>query len=179
MTRPGSERALVVDASVAGGAGKREASHAMAATYREALETIRTLELGVVMSPTLIAEWQRHQSRFARKWLVLMRSKRYVVEVDPPLHRATRSAMKRLIQENARAGVEKDLHLVDAALATHRRVLSGDARMRRHLVVIAREVEALRKIHWVDPMSPACLSWLQRRMPDYGALMLGAEPSHG
>jgi hypothetical protein len=170
-------RALVVDTSVARSAGGRNATHARSVACRDALEIMRKSRLSAVVSPALLDEYDRqeHISKFFVKWLAAMRSKGQIVTVDPPLHKGTRAAAQRHLPEHTHAAVEKDLHLVSAALAADRRVLSDDDAMRGYPTILAENLRALRAVHWANPEVAGCHDWLGRGAPDERSWMLGGE----
>jgi hypothetical protein len=127
-----------------------------------------------VVSTALLEEYRRQarMSKFFRRWLAWMTRKQRVWEVNPPPHRSTRSAAQRLLSAPRRDAVEKDLHLVSAALASDRRVLSEDDLMRRDLGAIAPRVRALARVHWANPEAAGCILWLSLGAPDDRAWQL-------
>jgi len=46
-----------------------------------------------------------------------------------------------------------DIHLVEAALATDRRIVSMDAEALRLFSLLAEEDDQLRSLQWIDPQS--------------------------
>jgi hypothetical protein len=168
------KRAILVDTSVARSAGSARATDVRAAACRDALKAIRKTTLHAVLSSALREEYDRQamMSKFFRRWLLWMTARRRIWEVDPPLHRPTRAAARRLLPAPRQEAVEKDLHLVSAALASDRRVLSGDDRMRDDLATLAAGVRALAQLHWANPETPDCLDWLSRTAPDERTWML-------
>jgi hypothetical protein len=64
--------------------------------------------------------------------------------------------------ETVRAALEKDSHLVEAALGHDRIVLSRDEAMRQILNVAAERVRELRTIQWANPVSEeGIVRWLE------------------
>lgn len=165
--------ALVVDADVARSCGHPDAPAARAQTCRDVLDAVRTAPLDVVMSREISEEWLEHASRYASKWLVKMRSSRRVVEVEPPHHGPTRRACHSL-PNGVAALVRKDLHLVEAALATDRRVVSLDKRVRHHLTGLAQRIGELKRILWAPADDPACVAWIKRGAVEDPTWSLGA-----
>lgn len=88
----------------------------------------------LVMSPDLIAEWNKHQSSFARRWRKKMYGRKKVRVVQPEhdaqLCQRAEEAGESIRQRNA---IFKDFHLVEAARATDERITSMDETMRRLL----------------------------------------------
>ena len=91
------------------------------------------------MTASLSKEWDKHQSRFALKWRAEMRSREKVVDIDEIENLELRTQVKMT------KGVEKDLHLVEAALATDTIVVSLDDRAARDLCL-----EATKEVVWVN-----------------------------
>ena len=71
----------------------------------------------------------------------------------------------------------KDFHLVEAAIANDRTVVSLDEIVRRLFKAAAQSVEAIRKVVWVNPVEPAeeAVEWLRGGARAEAARMLGRE----
>jgi hypothetical protein len=168
--------AVVVDTSIASACGKEGTTHPQGLACLDTLKVIREGDLALTMSAPIFEEWQRHAGSFARKWLSKMRSSRRVKDVSPRPHNATRRAAKALPDEGIRRAIEKDMILVEAALATDHRVLSLDEKIRGYLCDLTRDVADLRKIHWANPMTPACIPWVREGAPDDARWLLREVP---
>ena len=61
----------------------------------------------------------------------------------------------------------KDVHLIEAALATDRRIVSHDETARGHFRRLAASVASIRDVIWVDPTVPAehALEWAEQGAP--------------
>lgn len=152
----------MVDASVARAAGGTEAKAQVARACRDALHAMRDAGLGLYLSPQIRGEWDTHMSRFARTWLLSMTARKRVERGTPPPHAAIRRALRRKQRDGSTlAAVEKDLPLIDAALASERRVLSLDDRAQRQFAALARTVRALREVHWAGPHQDGCVEWIR------------------
>lgn len=165
--KPRRAVAVVVDASIAGSCGREGATHPHAAACLDTLKMVRegtTLE--VAMSPALQREWEEHSSRYARKWLLNMRSSRRVRDVKAPLHSATRRAVRALRNDGVRQAIEKDMHLVEAAFDADERVVSLDEAVRGYLGLLVGKVADLRKLQWANPLASGCLEWLKAHAPE-------------
>jgi hypothetical protein len=70
--------------------------------------------------------------------------------------------------ENVAAIVLKDCHLVEAALATDRRVAALDDKVRNHLAGLLAAVPPLQSLLWVNPASEEekVVEWLEAGAPD-------------
>jgi hypothetical protein len=175
MKRARRPIAIVIDASVAKACGKQAegSSTGISVACADALQAIKDAGLHAAMSEPLDDEWLRHASTFARKWLVQMFSRKRVRRVESiPLHDGLRRALPALPDEGIQRAIEKDLHLIELALVTDRRVLSLDERMRLHLGNLTLRVSALSRVHWANPGDATCLVWLQAGAPDAPALLL-------
>jgi len=156
--------ALVIDADIA-----RSSSKSPKPTpqhCRAFLHAVANHSYYLVMSPDLIAEWNKHQSRFTRKWRRKMYGRKRVMvvrpEYDEKLYKRIEEAAESVRQRHA---IFKDFHLVEAALATDQRIASMDEKMRRLLSIAALEkaVKELRAIMWVNPDKPEeqAVAWLE------------------
>jgi hypothetical protein len=80
---------------------------------------------------TLAAEWDRHQSLYAARWRAEMRTRNKVVDIADGQNEKLRNQLPM-----SRA-ILKDLHLIEAALATDKIVISLDDRAQVALCVEA------------------------------------------
>lgn len=158
--------AVVVDASVARAAGGAGAAHSAACACRDALEALRLAGLRVAFSPPLHDEWRRHKSAFARKWLASMYARRRVSKMTPAPFEPLRAACASLEERKLQRAIEKDAHLVDAAFAADRRVLSSDAEVQRALQMLAEQVVDLQHMLWGDPATDGCVACVRAGTPD-------------
>jgi hypothetical protein len=72
---------VVIDASIARSAG--ESINSTSSNCRIFLETVMQEGYLLVMTREIKQEWDNHQSRFARTWLLSMVAKKKVVPVTP------------------------------------------------------------------------------------------------
>lgn len=161
---PRSKR-IVVDASVARSAGWESASDAVSLQCREVLEGILEICHKAVLSPECLAEWRRHRSGFARRWLFQMFSRRKVIRPEAVQDEGLRARLSGVASSEAvREALQKDAHLIEAALRYDRIVLSRDEAMRQILGEAASEIQELRVILWANPALEAdgVLSWLEQ-----------------
>ena len=110
---------LVIDASVARSAGETE--HPVSSLCRNFLKAVldSAAQFQVVMSHDILVEWRRHRSRYSLRWQKTMTAKRRVITQEIPRHEPLRRKMITL-------EMVKDVHLLEAALATDKRIASGD-----------------------------------------------------
>ncbi len=171
-------RRLVVDASVAGAAGAATATAPVSTLCRDFLKTLREeTRCRVVMPPELKDEWEEHTSRFARRWLTAMTSQGRVIFDDVPASVRMRREIERAAAKNQReaAALRKDFHLIEAAIATDRNVVSLDEIVRRLFKTSAQSVVAIKKVVWVNPANTAerPLTWLRDGAKAEHVRMLG------
>lgn len=165
-----------MDASVAAAAGKT-----MAPTSKRCRDFLLTLRqetnCRVVMPPELGDEWEAHRSGFSRTWLANMAQRgRVIPDPIPPSekmrHKIEGAAATKKREADA---LRKDFHLVEAAIATDRTVVSLDETVRKLFKAAAHEVAAIRKIVWVNPddTDEQPLDWLKDGAKAENARMLG------
>ena len=83
MSRRRGSRLIVVDACVVRAAGETE--HPRSSACRNCLEEIRTICHRVAISPVLKDEWDRHMSRFSRKWRRSMAARQIPLQIIEPV----------------------------------------------------------------------------------------------
>jgi hypothetical protein len=153
---PKTSKRLVIDASIASASG--ETMHPTSRRCREFLDETRKICHRMVLTRHLADEWRKHQSRFAAEWIIDMRNKGKVVDLVDVSHALIRDQLAAKGKGNIRKAAQKDLHLVEAALATDKTVVS--------LHEIAHEdlmIEATAKITWVnaDAEGGHAIYWLR------------------
>jgi predicted nucleic acid-binding protein len=139
------KKLLVVDASVARAAGYSE--HPTSSACRQILMDILNICHSVALNPELRREWQQHQSRFTYKWRASMAAKR------KPLHDIiTTPCVLDLnrFDEKSRAAIEKDLHLLELALATDKEIITLDTALSIALKSQSSGMQLHDRISWID-----------------------------
>ena len=121
-------RRLVVDASVASAAG--QTMHPTSFRSREFLGEVLKISHRIVMTTTLAAEWDRHQSLYAMRWRAEMRTRKKIDIADIQNEEVRR-------QIPLSKATQKDLHLIEAALSADKIVISLDDRAQAALCVEA------------------------------------------
>jgi hypothetical protein len=129
-------RRLVVDASVASAAGQTR--HPTSFRSREFLGEVLKISHRMVMTATIADEWDRHQSLYATRWRAEMRARNKVIDSSDVQNEEVRR------QVRLSKTVQKDLHLIEAALATDQIVISLDDRAQAELCV-----NATKEVTWV------------------------------
>jgi hypothetical protein len=154
---------IVVDASVARSAGWERAPDVISRRCREALEVIERIH-SVVFSREGLAEWRKHNSGFARTWLIEMFGRKKVIWAGALPDDGFRVRLLRAASsEPARAAMEKDAHLIEAAIQHDRIVLSRDEAMRQILRNVSAEIREVAQILWANPAleDDEVLVWLE------------------
>lgn len=131
---------------------------------REFLAETLKISHRMVMTAALAAEWDRHQSLYATRWRAEMRSRNKVVDIAYVRNDDLRS------QVSVSKAVLKDLHLVEAALATDQIVISLDDRAQTALCV-----EASQEVTWVNAVAEGghAIYWLRDGAPPKKEWKLG------
>ena len=171
-------RRLVVDASVAGAAGGRTATAPIATRCRDFLETLRQeTRCCIVLPPKLNEEWEGHMTPFASRWLKAMARRGRVVVDDVPLSNRMRREIEHIAatKKSEVDALRKDFHLVEAAIAHDRTVVSLDELVRRLFKAAALSVRAIKQVVWVNPVNAAeqPLVWLRSGAKAENVRMLG------
>jgi hypothetical protein len=165
----------VIDASIARAAGRTE--HPTSRNARQALLAILEHGHAFGAASPLREEWKRHASQFARTWLTSMHARRRVHSLDRPPLGSLRQKLREAIPDvgDDREALDKDCHLVEAAVAFDRLILSLDERARALFHAAALRVGELRSIGWVNTnqKTPDPVPWLEAGAPPHLTRKLG------
>jgi len=163
-----SSKNLVIDADVARASGGSNATHPNAITTRNFLDAVLTICHKVVMTPEMQAEWNAHQSGYARTWRRSMVNKRKLVVLNAVKRHDIRSQIESLsVSANNKKAMLKDFHLIEAALASDCRVVSLDDTVKNLFSATTNSIPELRNILWVNPVSDdvKVIDWLKDDAP--------------
>lgn len=201
MARPFSKR-LVIDASIARSAGgpadltatlqplpddPDPGRHTSRRCRRILLAVFRICHR-LVLTDELREEWDRHRSRFARRWLARMVAKDKVERPDvaqaPDLREDIDDFADGVSDEFEvivayRRAMQKDRHLLKAALAADEIILSLNEKDRRRFAEACDDIQSIRTITWSNPERDAdnCLDWLKQGASPEPHLRLRNYPS--
>jgi hypothetical protein len=159
-----NSRRLVVDASVARSSGDEHATYPTSKRCRDFLLAILDISHQAVMTTEIHNEWNKHQSGFARRWRVSMVARRKLCIVEAPLNKGLRAKIRQAaIRKRDRKVMLNDTHLIEAAIATDRIIISLDETVRILFSEATRNVGELRVIVWANPdkAEENCISWLR------------------
>jgi hypothetical protein len=146
-------RLLVVDASVARSAGETE--HPVSSACRACLEAILLICHRVAVTPAIRDEWDRHMSRFSRKWRRSMAARR------KPLETVATAAVPIEVtaySSPAREQIEKDACLLEAAIAADRIIVTRDDSLRLALSRRPDGTALVQSIKWINPVTDGARS---------------------
>jgi hypothetical protein len=159
---------LVIDASIARAASPLESRHPTGVRCRDFLIAVRSVSHRMAWSEAIKAEWDKHQSTFATQWLVTMRNLRKLQLVqDEALDELREAIEDHSDAPNVVAIMVKDAHLIEAALATGRRIAAQDKAARGHFTRLAATLDLIRLVNWVDPAieDEQVIAWVERGAP--------------
>lgn len=171
-----SSRRLVIDADVVHSAGETE--HPVSSACRRFLETVLDVGHHVVMTDAILAEWHDHMSKYSRRWRRRMYGRRrvYRIEMETERDNNLRNRIDQTVHRDQKAIAEKDVHLIEAAIATDRLVTSQDESARRVFKDASDRVVELKQIVWVNPTcnKEKPIEWLENGARAEAHRMLGA-----
>jgi tellurite resistance protein len=157
-------KCLVIDADIARSAGGMDAQDGRSKCCRDFLNEVRDTKHKVVTTEAIREEWHKHQSRFARTWLVSMMAHKRVCWVDAPADDELRHKVELVtLNEKKRVAILKDIHLAEAAIKADKIVMSMDETVRNCFHETAQTIGVLKQIVWVNPSrnEEKPLEWLQ------------------
>jgi hypothetical protein len=160
---------FVIDASIARAAGPPDSKHPTGAICREFLQQIRGICHRIAWNAPIKAEWEKHQSAFARTWLVAMVRLRKVRHVnDEPVEQFREAIRLHSTDEGVVRVMLKDAHLVEAAFAADCRVAALDETVRGHFSRMSAAFVDVQRIMWVNLVSEteACTEWIESGAPE-------------
>jgi hypothetical protein len=172
-------RVRVIDASIARAAGE-VSMHPTSRSCREFLQAVLQHGHRMAMTESIQAEWNKHQSRFARGWRTSMVARKRVEFVEVAAHLTLEKRVVCAVADAFLAAIiDKDRRLVEAALVTEKRVTSLDDHVRNHLQNYLSRLPELRSICWVNPclLEEEAIAWLEAGAPAARSRMLGSRRS--
>jgi len=169
-------RRLVIDASVARAAG--ETNHPISKACRDTLSEILTACHKMVTTKAILAEWEKHRSRFSIKWQASMVAKKKFFRVDDPQNDSLRKIIDSLeLNDKEIAAIQKDIHLIEATIATDKTIISCDQALRDILAKAYQNLELLKELLYVNPTkeSDEVMEWLRKGAIKEKRWMLSSE----
>lgn len=181
---PQNSKRLVVDTDIASSASGALVHDARPKQCRDFLTAIKDNKHFVVMTETILEEWQRHRSKFTKTWLTSMYARRLVSHIEVPADDRLRLKVKQVasIQTKIEQAVSiqmeveqaasilnkqdamlKDVHLLEAALQADNIVTSLDETVRQYFREATSTIAVLKQITWVNPCKDeeTAIEWLE------------------
>lgn len=158
----GDSKRLVIDASVATSTGERGVRGERCQAFLRVM--IDDTSHRLVMTREIGAEWDIHSHPFARRWRRSMNAKKRVDRPNVCHDDAFCLKIERASPtEKALDAMKKDLHLIQAARITDKRVISLDDTARNYFSAVSNQVGELRDILWVNPVNDdeTPIQWLK------------------
>ena len=161
-----TRKRLIIDANVLRSAGGENATHPTSKHCREILEAVLSICHKACISADLEVEWDKHQSKYAKIWRTAMTSRRKLIRINllprEELLQQIVAFYQDLETSQIILAVEKDFHLVAAAIETDWIIISLDNKMRDILANICDHTPPLTRIMWVDPNEADIIDWLRQ-----------------
>ena len=158
---------LVVDANIAQSSGHSEDQTSI--NSREFLEILRDFGHRIVMSTDIEREWNDHYSGFSTDWLTTMTTTGKVHNLGNVQDQELRNKIELSAPDiHIFKIMQKDTHLLEAALVTDMTVASSDKRVHGHFCHVCQHIEEIRAVMWVNPVvaEDACAGWLKQGAPE-------------
>jgi len=140
-------RLLVVDACVVRSAGETE--HPISSASRKCLQDILHICHRVAITTEIKMEWDRHMSRFSRKWRRSMAArKKPLIAIRPgkitlDLGQFTPSAQK---------AIEKDRCYLEATIAAEHIIVTRDNALKTALGETKEGTNLIESLQWINPV---------------------------
>jgi hypothetical protein len=158
-----TSRKLVIDASVAGAAGRAAGGAPPGAACRQFLLAVLDICHHFVMTPQLRDEWEKHESGFSRTWRSGMAGRRKMFFLEDAVAESLRRQVSSLdLPDRQVSAMLKDIHLVGAALRTDGLIVSIDDEARQLYEDNAALLPDVHGVRWVSPVRniDAAVTWL-------------------
>lgn len=177
-----NSKLLVIDASVLKASGDENATYPTSKHCYQFLQNVLEICHRAVLTRALETEWNNHKSRFGQAWRGKMertgklvriksledsdlRAKIYMTDIFLANYMA--EILSENLTEKNRLEIKKDIHLLEAALATDKIVVSLDDNTARRFFTLAaqgvEELSELKAIAWINPDKPeeSPIAWLK------------------
>jgi hypothetical protein len=162
-------KSLVIDACIARSAS--ETNHPISSACRECLKSILKHSHRMVITKEISREWRKHQSPFAQEWLKTMFQRKRLHSLKPSQVENIDGLMDfidTLEFQKEREDAYKDIHLIEAAIASDKRIISSDEKTARKFFSAATEtVPIIGDILWANPVKPeeSVADWIAQGTP--------------
>lgn len=168
--------ALVIDASVARAAGGEQATYPASVFCRDCLLAVRDGGHDFVRTPEIMEEWKKHRSRFAATWLNSMIARKRVQVFSAGSDEALRQYPEKRLSSNLTEAFLKDCHLLEAAKASDKIVISLDDYIRALFRSASRSVRWVKTVTWANPAisDENVVAWIREGAPHETCRELGS-----
>lgn len=178
---PLGSRLLVVDTDILAQAGSEGVSDSRSKHCYDFLRQILEICHRVLLSEALSREWKSHASPRARTWLTQMHGSKKVEQRDvPPDPNLRRSILRTATNKEEAEAMEKDAHLLEAAIEADGLIASNDDEARGLFKRASQRVRQLRHLSWVNPsrMEENPIGWLKDGAPAEKKRQLGHDEAN-
>jgi len=161
---------LVIDADVACSSSETIKDDPVSTLCQDFLEQVKKICHKAIKTDEIQKEWSNHESRYFRKWSVRMtKGIMKIFEPNPKKIRSVKalklgSRVEKLVKSpKEKEAILKDLHLIEAALATDQIVISRDDTTAGLLKKYQDQIPEFQKIIWLNPTKnpEAVIKWLE------------------
>ena len=174
---------LVIDADIAQAAGEPrphpDREDPRPARCRQFLKAVREICHHVVFTSAIGDEWREHRSQFFAEWRTSMDARKKVAYISGPENEELREKiLSTAATDKQHDALEKDIHLIEAAVAADQTIMSLDEAARTLFHEASRTVGELRSIAWVNPEASEqdqVTAWLEAGAESENELTLGYE----
>lgn len=167
--RSKKSKRLVIDTDVVCASSNKDVQDRRAINCRDLLKEVLSRNYRVVLTKKINDEWKKYQSGFALEWRTSMDARRRVVRIDPPQDKELQHKITRTTNDNDEIrAMEKDFHLLQAALATDKTIIFCEQCVRKLFAQASQQVGEIRDIIWVNPdrtTEEQPIAWLKNGAP--------------
>lgn len=167
---------VIIDADIMHAASGKE--NDLSTRCREVLDNVLEEGHSLLRTPSMKTEWDNHASRYSLNWLRLMQSRRRLLDIEEA-ETGVAGALNNLAVLPAELRIMlKDCHLLEAALAGDKRIISKDEAAYFHFYQASGSISQLRKIMWASPARPKdeCAEWLAAGAKPEAKRKIGRRP---
>jgi hypothetical protein len=144
---------IVIDANIARACKDPSDSQVAAQSYAFLMAIReRAGDLGVVINPTLAAEWIKHGNRTFARWWANMESRSRVRRIDHKEFRDYRMAIQAVADDGVKTAMMKDVHLIEIAMEGWHPIASLDEKQRKYVSQISTSYALVGAIQWCNPI---------------------------
>lgn len=153
---------IVIDTSIAKSAGGKKSIDFQSTGCRNFLQEVLSICHKAVFNKELKDEWDRHQSRFARKWLSIMKKRGKLIEIKRAKYQKLRDKIEEYApHQSAFKAMMKDIFLVEVAIKTDNVIATRDSTVKEYFMNISNQIGELKDIIWLNPCDENVIEWLK------------------